>query len=250
LNTLTPTYNYDSNKLIWAIIASFLLHATFAYVVPSFTFEFKKEKPPVLKIEIQQPAPPAPVIPEPEIIKPEPPKPVVKPKPKKKKPKLKPKPKPVPIPEPVVTEPITPEPVENTPPPAPEVIAVAPTVEKAPAVIVPPPPPSPPKPTQVEVNNALGEYGSLLGRRIAKHKSYPKIAARRGWQGKVLLDLTIDNTGRVLSAKIKQSSGHKVLDKQALKMVEKASPFPTPPLALRDGNFNLTVPVSFKLANG
>lgn len=250
MNKLTPTYNYDSNKLIWAIIASFLLHATLAYVVPNFTFEFKKEKPAVLKIEIQQPAPAAPVITEPEIIKPEPPKPVVKPKPKKKKPKLKPKPKPLPIPEPIA-EPITPEPVESAPPPAPEVIAVAPTVEKAPEVVVaPPPPPAPAKPSQAEVNDALGAYGNLLGRRIAKHKSYPRIAARRGWQGKVLLDLEIDGTGRVLSAKVKQSSGHKVLDKQALKMVEKASPFPMPPLALRDGSFSLTVPVSFKLDNG
>jgi protein TonB len=93
----------------------------------------------------------------------------------------------------------------------------------------------------------LGQYSSTLGRAIAKHKQYPKVAQMRGWQGDCLLDLKLDGSGNVLSASVKESSGHEVLDNQALEMARKAAPFPAPPEVLRDRSFNLTVPVSFKL---
>ncbi len=71
----------------------------------------------------------------------------------------------------------------------------------------------------------------------------------RGWQGECLLDLKLDGNGNVLSASVKESSGHEALDNQALEMVRKASPFPAPPEVLRGRSFNITVPVSFKLEN-
>lgn len=212
-------------------------------VVPSIKFDVEK-KPPALTIEIIQPKPPAPVA---EVL-PEPPKPVepIEPTP------IKPIPKKItqPTPKPVADLPAETkaEPAQAEPPPA--VISAAPKADVPPVVTVPPPLPEPPKkiePSEDDVNNALGQYGSILGRAIAKHKSYPKIAQMRGWQGDVLLDLKLDGSGNVLAANIKQSSGFESLDKQALDMVHKAAPFPAPPEALRGRNFNLTVPVSFKL---
>lgn len=241
--------NINENTLIWAIVASLLLHVLFAVVVPNFKFDTKKETQQVLKIELQKPTPPAPVIAPPlPIAEPEPPKPV--------KPKIKPKPvvKPKPI-TPIAEEPEITEPPEATPPVT-DVIAVQPSVESTPEVVVPvaPPapiePPPPPAPSKVDINAALGKYRSILGRAIAKHKSYPKIAQRRGWQGSVLLDLKIDENGNVLLAKVRESSGHKSLDNRALEMVKKASPFPLPPAALQGSSFNITVPVAFKLKNG
>ena len=232
-----------------------LLHVLVAVVVPSFDFSSEPKKPQVLKIELLQPAPAAPAaeplppidIPEPP--KPEPikkkPKPVVKPKPIKKKPKPVVKPKPIKKQAPI--------PVEQ---PEQEIIAVQPTVEEVAEVIVPPtpvelpPPPPPPAPSQADINSAKDAYGRLLGSAIAKHKSYPKIAQRRGWQGTALLDLKIDRDGNVISANVRESSGYEALDKRALAMVKKASPFPAPPKALQGRSFNITVPVSFKLANG
>jgi protein TonB len=90
-------------------------------------------------------------------------------------------------------------------------------------------------------------YGSQLAREIAKHKQYPRIAQMRGWQGEVVVDLRLDGNGKVLSSKIHTTSGFDVLDKQALEMVKKASPFPAPPDALRGSLFNILVPVSFRL---
>ncbi len=135
-----------------------------------------------------------------------------------------------------------------------QVIAVQPTAEKAPEVIVPPtpvePPPPPPGPSQADINAATNAYSRLLGRAFAQHKSYPKIAQRRGWQGTVLLDIKIDSNGNVISTSVRESSGHKALDRRALSMAKKAAPFPAPPKALAGSLFNISVPISFKLANG
>ncbi len=230
--------------LIWALICSVLLHVLLVVIVPDFKFEIRKDKPQALTVEIMQPTPPAPVaLPEPvvpEPVEPEPIKKEIKPV-EPVKPVRKKSPEPVPIEEP------TPEPATAEPQP-PSVITAAPKIDAPPVITAPAPePPKKIEPNENEINNALSQYGSTLGMAIAKHKSYPKIAQMRGWQGECLLDLKIDSNGTVLSANIKESSGYDSLDNQALEMVRKASPFPAPPEALRGRSFNITVPVSFRL---
>ena len=100
---------------------------------------------------------------------------------------------------------------------------------------------------QEQVTQHLESYSSLLANAIAKYKQYPKIAQMRGWQGTVIADLEIDSKGSVVSVKIKKSSTYEVLDNETLEMIKKASPFPTPPESLRGKNFNVLVPISFKL---
>lgn len=242
-----------SNKLIvWTLIGSLIMHALAALVIPNMSFENDKKKPEPIKVElVKKPEPVA--IPEP--VKPPPPKPKPKPKKKKVKPKKIKKPKPLPAPTPIPKE-VIPEPVIEPPveiAPEPEVIAVEPVPEAPPSpvppapVVVPPPPPAPAKPSQADMSDARSLYGSALWGAIKKHKKYPRIAKTRGWQGKVILELLLDGQGKLISKKVIQSSGHKALDNEALKMVEKAAPFPIPPKALRDGNFTIKVPVPFKL---
>ncbi len=217
-----------------------------AVVLPNFKFETTENKQPQpLTIEIMQPTPLAPVaLPEPVVepvpIKPEPVKKEIKPITEPVKPIQKKSPEPIPIQE------ANPEPTLAEPPPT--VITATSKADATPVIVAPlPEPPKKVEPTENDVSNALSQYGNTLGRAIAKHKSYPKIAQMRGWQGECLLDLKIDGNGNVLSANVKESSGHESLDNQALEMVRKASPFPAPPEALRGRNFNITVPVSFKL---
>jgi protein TonB len=100
---------------------------------------------------------------------------------------------------------------------------------------------------QEQVTQSIESYSSLLANAIAKYKQYPKIAQMRGWQGTVIADLEIDSKGSVISVKIKKSSTYEVLDNEALEMIKKASPFPPPPDNLRGKNFNVLVPISFKL---
>ena len=122
----------------------------------------------------------------------------------------------------------TPKEVAPTPP--------AETVSKIPDIV-----------PQEQLTQHLESYSSLLANAIAKYKQYPKIAQMRGWQGTVIADLEIDSKGTVISIKIKKSSTYEVLDNEALEMIRKASPFPAPPESLRGKNFNVLVPISFKL---
>lgn len=243
----------NEHGIIWAITASILLHVLVAVVVPNFNFTTKTEPKKILKVELLQPAPPAPAPiaePLPPINNPEPPKP--EPIKKKLEPIIKPKP--------IKEEALTPieEPELVSQPVVENIIAVQPSAERPTEIVVPQPTqptepievPSPPQPSQADIDSALSAYGNLLGRAIAKHKSYPKIAERRGWQGTALLDLKIDSQGHVLSATVRDSSGYDSLDSRALEMVKKASPFPPPPKELQGRTFDISVPVTFKLASG
>lgn len=48
---------------------------------------------------------------------------------------------------------------------------------------------------------------------------YPGLAISRGWQGKVLLRVQINDAGKVESAAVEQGSGHELLDESALEAV-------------------------------
>lgn len=78
------------------------------------------------------------------------------------------------------------------------------------------------------------------------HPIYPPLARQRGWEGDVLIQVSVDDQGKVVKADLKQSSGHRVLDKSALKQIRtwRFSP------ALK-GNVGVagevTVPVHFRL---
>ncbi|MEA2083467.1 MAG: energy transducer TonB [Thermodesulfobacteriota bacterium] len=50
---------------------------------------------------------------------------------------------------------------------------------------------------------------------------YPRAARRRGLEGMVLLEVLVDRSGRVGNLRIFSSSGHRILDKAALKSVQK-----------------------------
>ena len=209
-----------SSTIFWALVCSILLHGFLAFYLPNISFdEVKKDTP--LKVElVKKEAPPPPAEPTPE---PPPPELV---KPKLPKPKPTQQPKPLPIQEaPLKTpEPIA-QPTSPPPPPQTEVIAVAPKPEAPPspvppAPVVAPPPPPPPGPSEADLDDARNQYGHSLWSAIEKHKQYPRIAQMRGWQGEAVIELILDGNGQLISKKINASSGHDVLDKQALTMIE------------------------------
>ncbi|MCB5186168.1 energy transducer TonB [Methylobacillus gramineus] len=259
-STSLPLPSKDQT-LVWAIIGSLALHAILVLQLPAFDFT-DDEPPPVLTVELA-PAPPSTAAPTP-VAEPEPTK-TAEPEPIKPPEPVKPPPKPTAVPQ--VTKPIqkmveevTPsKPTESTdsaPPatPAPEVMSVAPKEHVAPVQTTPtptPPPPAPPVqvqgPSQQDMDAARNLYGSMLAKAISKYKQYPKIAQMRGWQGEVIVEVQSDGNGNVISSRIQKSSGHKVLDEQALTMVKKASPLPAPPEALRGKILNILVPIPFSL---
>jgi periplasmic protein TonB len=231
---------FRDQALLWTLILSLCLHLTAFIWIPKPKFNAASPLL-TLKVELAPPATPEPP-PEPPIA----PEPKVEPKPQ---PVVKPIIKPVPKHElaPITEPPPSPqaEPAEPTPP---AVITATPKMQTPPVFTAPPPEPlKPTGPSPQDLDAARTLYGSQLAREIARHKQYPRIAQMRGWQGEVEIDLQLDGNGSVLSSKIHTSSGFDALDKQALEMVKKASPFPAPPEVLRGNAFNILVPVSFRL---
>lgn len=84
---------------------------------------------------------------------------------------------------------------------------------------------------------------SKLYSAIEKHKKYPKNALRMKIEGEVLVEFELRSNGEFLGAKIIHSSGHAILDKHALEVLQKASfEFPLP-----QQNIRIKVPIIYKL---
>jgi protein TonB len=246
----TCLHRSSQARLAATLLISIVLHAALFGVLPRIGEE-KPPQQPVLSVELLKPPPkPLPPPPPPEPPKPEP----VKEKPKTEKKPLPPPPKiqPAPAPkvEPQVLPPVPnpmPEPAKPSPPP---VMTAPPTPEspKEAAPVVPATEPARPKgPSEQDLENARGNYGSLLSREFAKYKQYPRLAQMRGWQGTVKVELHIDASSNIRSSSVIESSNYEVLDKQALEMVRKATPLPQPPEALRGREFTIIVPINFRL---
>ncbi len=78
---------------------------------------------------------------------------------------------------------------------------------------------------------------------------YPKIARKRGWQGRVVLSVHVDANGQPVDVQVAQSSGHKILDRAALKTVRKWT-FQPARKAGFDVASKLRIPIRFDLMNG
>lgn len=73
-------------------------------------------------------------------------------------------------------------------------------------------------------------YMAHIKERIELAWSYPGDAARQGIHGKLFLKFVLKDDGSLLRIKLLRSSGHKVLDEEALSAVSEAAPFkPFPP---------------------
>lgn len=76
----------------------------------------------------------------------------------------------------------------------------------------------------------LREQFASIRDRVMRGLSYPLVARRKGWEGKVLLSFTVAGDGSIGAIKIVQSSGREILDQGAVEAVRKAAPFPRPPV--------------------
>jgi protein TonB len=94
---------------------------------------------------------------------------------------------------------------------------------------------------------ALDKYRRALIAATRRYKRYPAIAMEKGWQGKVEVHMVIGADGMLAKTSIKSSSGHKVLDDQAVSMLKKGKSTVQIPPGLRSREFSIDVPVIFNL---
>ncbi|ULA63787.1 MAG: TonB family protein [Nitrospira sp.] len=76
----------------------------------------------------------------------------------------------------------------------------------------------------ISAGSDFGWLTDLLKRRIKSFQAYPRLAAMQGWEGKVVVQATIGQDGRLLSAVVTESSGFASLDQDALTLMHRATP--------------------------
>lgn len=91
------------------------------------------------------------------------------------------------------------------------------------------------------------EYGRKLLSVCRGFKRYPPVAVRRGWQGTTEVLIHFSSDGKTISVTIDKSSGHNVLDEQAIEMVRKGVDELPLPSNYQGRDVKLIIPIDFKL---
>jgi len=80
------------------------------------------------------------------------------------------------------------------------------------------------------------------------HPEYPMIARKKGWEGKLLLNVHIDKNGDVTNVDLIKTSGFEVLDRTSINTIKD---WKFTPASIGGSNVedHLNIPISFKLIN-
>lgn len=96
--------------------------------------------------------------------------------------------------------------------------------------------------------DTLRAYTIALGASAGRLRRYPALARERGWEGRVEVVVALLPGMAQPRVSLKQSSGHELLDEQALRMVRGAVDNVPLPEGLRGRTITVRLPVEFSLA--
>ena len=91
------------------------------------------------------------------------------------------------------------------------------------------------------------DYRSLILSLIAKEKRYPPRAQRLRLEGEVLVSIQVSNTGKLLGARITKNAKYSFFDREVLRMIHAAAPFPRPEKAFQSKTLTFQIPIEFEL---
>jgi len=93
----------------------------------------------------------------------------------------------------------------------------------------------------------LSGYAAIIQKRILDNLTYPNSARITGFQGKVTTSLHLSYRGELLEAKIKSSSGYKVLDDNTLTVAKGIISYPPFPPTIKEKDIWIDIPVVYKI---
>lgn len=94
------------------------------------------------------------------------------------------------------------------------------------------------------------QLGQKVTQELKNYLTYPYIARKRGWSGKVMLGFQVDTDGKLLNIHLRQSSGYSVLDNSALSAIHKVKKLTGFSKALGEVSPTINIPVIFQLQQG
>ncbi|GGY60116.1 hypothetical protein GCM10007071_03210 [Marinobacter zhanjiangensis] len=96
-------------------------------------------------------------------------------------------------------------------------------------------------------DEAVDQYLGKLASHLARYRDYPRRARRLGQEGTPVVIFEFDRNGKLLEARLRDSSSHRLLDEAALELLRDASPLPEVPESMTGQSFTYTLPVGYKL---
>ena len=95
-------------------------------------------------------------------------------------------------------------------------------------------------------NKIYQSYYGVVRSMLDSNKKYPLLSLQRRQEGTPIVEFTILQNGDVINIDI-TSSGFRLLDREAQKIVLKSAPFPPIPKSLGKNKIDLRVPINFSL---
>ena len=105
----------------------------------------------------------------------------------------------------------------------------------------------PPSLSRTERRQLERAYYGTLNRFLKKEKNYPRSARRLQLEGTVWIELMVNHEGKILKVDVLRSSGHDVLDKDALAWVQNMKKLPSPPNHLKWKQRAVRIPFNYRL---
>ena len=91
-----------------------------------------------------------------------------------------------------------------------------------------------------------GFYGKIW-QRVAKAKYYPRMARKRGFEGKPIVAFTLGRKGDLIDLKIIEASIYDLLNEAALETIRRGTPYPPIPEPLGKNSISFNLPISYIL---
>ena len=91
-----------------------------------------------------------------------------------------------------------------------------------------------------------GFHGKIW-QRVAKVKYYPRIARKRGFEGKPIVAFTLESNGELVDLKLIEASNYDLLNKAALETIRRGIPYPPIPEPLGKNSISFNLPISYVL---
>ena len=97
-----------------------------------------------------------------------------------------------------------------------------------------------------KTNKIYQSYYGVVRNMLDSNKKYPLLSLQRRQEGTPIVEFTILKNGEIANLKV-NTSGYRLLDREAQKIVLKSAPFPPIPKSLGKRSIDLRVPINFSL---
>jgi len=103
------------------------------------------------------------------------------------------------------------------------------------------------KNSSADVGELRRGFHGKIWQRVAKVKYYPRMARKRGFEGKPIVAFTLGKKGDLVDLKLIEASNYDLLNKAALETIRRGIPYPPIPEPLGKNFISFNLPISYVL---